>query len=203
LRAREDRFTERVVEDYDDFAYDIYYEELTEELYEAAGDSFAVTRLNPDEDRWEGDLHYISQEWLDNDTCQYTEYTVWITDPEDDEYEIEAVLSDCQVWDHVIVKEKVYEEEEYCDTENADMMVALETLTEQGTGAGVVWGAVVAPSGGELEREFEGTVIFRADGVEHTARVTDEDQYVRYLTVPHYLGVDDEGEFVGLTDRAP
>ena len=203
MREREDEFTERVVDDYDDYAYTIYYEELAEELYEAAGDSFEVTQLNADEDRWEGDLHYISQEWLDTGTCQYTNYTVWITDPQDDEDEIEVVLSECEVWDHVIVKERVYEEEEYCKTENEDMMVAQETLTRQGTGADVAWGAAVAPAGGEVEREFEGTVIFRADGVEHTAKVTDEGQYLRYLAVPHYVGVDDEGEFIRLTDQAP
>ena len=203
MREREDKYTERVVDDYDDYAYNIYYEELEEKLYEATGDKFEVTRLNEDEEWWEEDRHYISEEWLDKETCQYTDYTVWVTDPEDKESEIEVVLSECEVWDHVIVKEKIYEKEEYCQTENDGTMLVQETLARQGTGADVEWAAAAVPSGGELEREFEGTVVFRAEGVEHTVKVTDVDKYVRYLTVPHYLGVDAEGKVVRITDKAP
>ena len=42
--------TEQIVDDYDEYAYNIYYEETEDELYEAAGDSFAVTQLNEKED---------------------------------------------------------------------------------------------------------------------------------------------------------
>jgi hypothetical protein len=203
VREREDRYTEQTVDDYDEYAYSIYYEETEEQLYEAAGEDFVVTRLNESRDWWEGDLHYFSEEWLDRETCQYTGYTVWITDPENEDYEIEVVLSECEVWDHVVVKERVYEEEEYCQTENVGALAVQDTLARQGAGAAVEWPQAIAPAGGALEREFEGTVVFRADGTEHTVEVTDVDTYIRYLTVPYYLGVDEEGHVVDLTDQAP
>lgn len=201
MREREDAFSERVVDEYDDFAYSIYYEETEGKLYEASGTDFVVTRLNEDEDYWEEERHYIKEEWLDRETCQYTSFTVWITDPEDEQYEAEVVLSECEVWDHVVVKEKVYEPEAYCQTENAGTMVVQETLTQQGTGARVEWAAAIAPAGGELERAFQGDVVFSADGVTHARKVDDADQYVRYLTVPYYIGVNAEGDFLRLTDR--
>jgi hypothetical protein len=203
VREREDSYTERVVDEYDDYAYSIYYEEIESKLYEAIGDRFAVTQLNANRDWWEGDRHYFSEEWLDTETCQYTAYTVWITDPEDADYEIEVVLSECEVWDHVVVKERVYGEQEYCQTENVDSLAVRDTLTRQGVGAGVEWQDTIAPADGRLERGFEGTVVFRADGAQRTVQVTDSDTYVRYLTVPHYLGVDDQGNVVDLTDREP
>jgi hypothetical protein len=187
--------TERIVDEYDDYAYNIYYEETEDRLYEAAGDSFVVTQLNEKEDWWEGDLHYFSEEWLDKETCQYTNYTAWITDPEDEDYEIEVVLSECEVWDHVIVKERVSEE--------GGAPAGPDTFTRQGVGTAVEWPAAVAPVNGRLEREFEGVVTFRADGAERTVRVTDVDTYIRYLTIRHYLGLDEEGDVVDLTDKAP
>ena len=203
LRERADRTSERVVDEYDDYAYSIYYEELEGKLYEAAGDSFVVTQLNAPTDRWDGERHYFSEEWLDEETCQYTGFTVWVTDPEDTSYDIEVVLSECEVWDHVVVKERVTGEEEYCQVENVEALVVQDTFTEQGVGAGVEWPGAIAPESGRLEREFEGTVVFRADGTRHTVKVTDVDTYIRYLTVPYYLEVDEDGDVVDLTDRAP
>ena len=202
VRERQDRFTEREVDNYDDYAYSIYFEELEQELYEASGDAFVVTQLNAVEDRWEGERHYVSEEWLDKETCEYTTFTVWITDMDDTSQEVEVVLSECEVWDHVIVTEKVYEREEYCQTEHVEGMVVLDTLTDQGSGAGVDWPAVAKPEGGELQSQFEGVIVFRADGTEHRVTVTDPDAYVRYLTVPHFLGLDEEGNVVRITDRA-
>jgi hypothetical protein len=203
MREREDEYSERVVDEYDDYAYNIYYEEAEGKLYEAAGDSFTVTQLNAPTDWWDEERHYFSEEWLDQETCQYTGFTVWITDPDDADYEIEVVLSECEVWDHVVVKERVYGEEEYCQTENVDAFAILDTLTQRGAGTGVEWPGAVAPADGELEREFEGRVTFRADGASHTVEVTDLDTYIRYLTVPYYLGVDEDGDVVDLTDEAP
>ena len=203
VRERADKYTERQVDDYDEYAYNIYYEETEGLLYEAATDDFVVTQLNESKDWWEGDLHYFAEEWLDRETCQYTNYTVWITDPEDTDYEIEVILSECEVWDHVVVKERVEGQEEYCQTENLGAVAVQDTLTQQGTGAAVEWPGAVPPTGGELEREFEGTVTFRANGTRHTVRVTDADEYIRYLTVPHYLGVDEDGDVVDLSDTAP
>ena len=203
VREREDKYTEHTVDDYDDYAYNIYYEEAEDKLYEAAGDSFVVTQLNEKEDWWEENRHYFSEEWLDRETCQYTEYTVWITDPEDEEYEIEVLLAECEVWDHVVVKEAIYEEEEYCQIENVGSMTVQDTLTRQGVGATVEWAETVAPANGRLEREFEGTVIFQANGAERTVKATNVDTYIRYLTVPYYLGLDEQGNAVDLTDKAP
>jgi hypothetical protein len=203
MQERRDTFTEREIENYDDYAYSIYFEELTQELYEAAGDEFAVTYLNLDDDRWEGERHIVSEEWLDKETCEYTNFTVWITDPDDASDEVEVVLSECEVWDHVVVTEKVYEREEYCQTETVQGLTVLETLSEQGSGMAVDWPTAVTPQGGELQSRFEGVVLFEADGVEHTLTVSDPDAYVRYLTVPQYLGVDDEGRVVRVTDRVP
>jgi len=187
--------TEEVVDDYDEYAYNIYYEETEDKLYEAAGDSFVVTQLNEKEDWWEGDRHYFSEEWLDKETCQYTNYTAWIADPEDESYEIEVVLSECEVWDHVVVKERA--------SEGGESPAGPDTFTRQGVGTAVEWPEAVAPANGRLEREFEGVVTFRANGAKRTVRVTDVDTYIRYLTVPHYLGLDENGNVVDLTDKAP
>lgn len=203
VQEREDRYTERTVDDYDEYAYSIYYEETEDRLYEAAGQDFVSTQLNARKEWWEGERNYTSEEWLDEGTCQYTQYTVWITDPEDSSSEIEVVLSKCEVWDHVVVTERVYEEDEYCRTENQGAMAVQDTLTRQGVGAGVEWPGAAAPAGGKLERAFGGTVVFRADGTTYTVQVTDADAYIRYLTVPHYLEVDEQGHVVDLTDQAP
>ncbi len=203
MRPREDKFTENQVDEYDDYAYNIYYEEEEDKIYEASGTDFAVTELNPPKDWVEEDRHYTAEEWLDEETCQYTNYTVWITDPGDATQEIEVVLSECEVWEHVVVKERIYENEEYCQTEVLDTLAVKDTLTESGSGADVAWPNAQTPADGKLEREFNGTVVFRADGVEHTVRTDDESAYVRYVTVPHYLGLDKNGKVVSVTDRAP
>jgi hypothetical protein len=145
----------------------------------------------------------LAEEWLDEETCQYTEYAVWITDPENDEYEIEVLLSECEVWDHVVVKERIYAQEEYCQIETVDSLAVQDTLTRQGAGTNVEWPEASVPTNGRLEQEFDGVVVFRANGTEHRVRVDDLDQYMRYLTVSHYLGVDDDGKVITLTDRAP
>jgi hypothetical protein len=202
VRDREDRFTERVVDDYDDYAYNIYFEEAERQLYEASGQDFVVTELNPPEDRWEGERHFVAEEWLDEDTCQYTQFTVWITDPDNSADEIEVVLSECEVWDHVVVTEKVYEQEEFCRAEIVGPLIAQDTLTRRGTGDAVAWASAAAPAAGELQRAFTGTVRFEADGVTHEVQVHDADAYARYMTVRHYLGVDEAGNFVRLADQA-
>jgi len=202
-REREDQATEQKVDEYEDYAYNIYYEETEGKLYEAGADTFVVTQLSGRREWRDGDLHYISEEFVDQDTCQYTNYTIWITDPEDDAYEIEVVLSECEVWDHVIVMQRVGEQDEYCQTEIEGAMGVQDTLTAQGIGAGVEWPDPIPPAGGRLERDFEGRVVFRADGARHEVTVADADKYVRYLTIPYYLGIDEEGDVVDLTDTAP
>ena len=98
LMKDSDTYRDEVRDDYDEYAYSIYYEEAEEKLYEASGEDFVVTQLNEGEDYWEDDRHFIIEEWLDKETCQYTSYTVWITDPEDAAYEAEVVLSECEVF---------------------------------------------------------------------------------------------------------
>ncbi len=201
MREGESDYTERVVDEYDDYAYSIYYEELEDKLYEASGQRFVVTQLNPPGDWWEGERHYVSEEWLDRETCQYTNYTVWVTDPQDPEYEVEVVLAECEVWDHVVVKERVYQQAEYCRTRNLGTFEVQDTFTSRGDGSVVEWPNPALAEDGKLERAFEGTVVFRADGVRHTVKTDDEDKYVRYLTVPHYLGLDEDGDVVRLTTQ--
>ena len=195
--------SEMTVDDYDDFAYDIYYEEAEQKLYEATDAGFDITTLNEDKDWVEGDRHYFSEEWLDKETCEYTEYAVWITDPQDDEYKVEVVLSECQIWDHVIVKQRIYEEDEFCQTETVGSLTVQDTLTQQGVGANIHWPNAVPPEDGKVDQEFEGVVIFRADGTVHRVKVNDPNAYIRYLTIPHYLGVNEEGKVISLTDRTP
>jgi hypothetical protein len=201
MRPREDKFTESKIDEYDDYAYSIYYEEEEAKIYEASGTDFVVTELNPPKDWVEGDLHYHAKEWLDEETCQYTNYTVWITDPNDATQEVEVVLSECEVWENVVVEQRIYEDEEYCQTESVDSWAVESTLTENGTGAEVDWPSIQAPADGKEEREFEGTILFRADGIEHTVRTEDESAYVRYVTIPHYLGLDKNGKVVRVTDN--
>ena len=67
LRERADQYAERKIDEYDDYGYNIYYEETESKLYETAADTFVVTELNPKRDWWDGDLHYYSEEWLDRE----------------------------------------------------------------------------------------------------------------------------------------
>jgi hypothetical protein len=126
---------------------------------------------------------------------------VWITDPKDATKEVEVVLSECEVWENVVVEQRIYENEEYCQIETVDSWAVESTFTESGTGAELDWPSIQSSADGKLEREFEGTVLFRADGIEHTVRTDDESAYVRYLTVPHYLGLDKNGKVVQVTDK--
>jgi hypothetical protein len=203
MRQREDAFTETQVDAYDDYVYSIYYEEAEEKTYEASGAEFVVTELNRSRDWVEGNHHYYAEEWLDRETCEYTSYAVWIADPEDVTQEIEVVLSECEVWEHIIVKERIYESEAYCQIETVGIYSVRDTFTEQGTGTSIVWFDATAPVDGRLEREFEGTVVFRADDVTHTVRADDEEIFIRYLTVPHYLHLDRGGRVLQVTDKAP
>ncbi len=203
LKQREDRYTEQIVDEYDDYAYNIYYEETGRLLYESADGDFVNTQLNPGEEWVDGDRYYSSEEWLDPESCQYTQYAIWITDPEDSSSEIEVLLSECEVWDHITVKERIYAEEEYCQVETVDTLAVQDTFTQEGDGAYVEWPDVLAPEDGRLQQEFEGVVVFSADRAERTVRTDDPDEYYHYMTTPHYLGIDENGKVVSLTDRAP
>jgi hypothetical protein len=73
-------YRDNVIDDYEEYAYDIYYEETWSQVYQAQGTEFVVTALESD-DWWEGNRHFTRQEELDRDSCTYTSYTVWVDDP--------------------------------------------------------------------------------------------------------------------------
>jgi hypothetical protein len=184
-----EKYQDEVVDDYEEYAYDIYYEETYEQIYEARGAEFAVTQLGAD-DWWDQGLHYVLEEELDSGSCQYTTYTTWVDDPDDDTLEIEVYLAECEVWDHVTIYERVYEQDNWCACD-VITEVDLGQEVQQGTGASVRWPNPRAPTGGRTERTFEGTVTFRGDDYTYTTTTDDLSTYQGYLTSQYYIGLED------------
>jgi hypothetical protein len=180
------QYQDRVVDEYDEYAYNIYYEETYALLYEAQGTEFVVTQLGTD-DWWDENLHYVLEEELDTGSCEYTEYTTWVDDPDDSTQETEVYLSECEVWDHVTVYERVYERGNWC---GCDLIAIVEVgeETRQGTGASVRWANPAAPAGGRSERAFQGTVTFQGDDYTYTTTTTDLAVYRDYVTSHYYIG---------------
>ena len=193
-------YQEQVVDDYDEYAYDIYYEETTDQVYQAQGANFVTTQLGGD-DWWEGDKHYIRQEELDKGSCQYTNYTVWIDDPQDASQEIEVYLSECEVWDHVVVKERVYDQKRWCVCD-VTTLAPLTSQSEQGTGLDIRWPEPSVPSGGRAERSFKGQVTFGGDDYVYTVTTDDLALYRDYLTGQYYIGIKD-GKAVTVRKNPP
>lgn len=187
------RYNDRVVDDYEEYAYNIYYEETYQQVYEARGTEFVVTHLGTD-DWWEENLHYVLEEELDTDSCQYTSYTTWVDDPDDMAQEIEVYLAECEVWDHVIVYERVYEQANWC---GCDLITLVEAGQEvqQGIGASVRWPNPAVPAGGQTERAFQGTVTFLGDDYAYTTTTDDVATYQDYLASQYYIGIDDGKPF--------
>jgi len=184
-----DTYQDRVVDDYEEYAYDIYYEETTDQVYEARGTDFVATTLGSD-DWWEGNKHYIRTEELDKGSCSYTNYTVWIDDPQDATQEIEVYLSQCEVWDHVVVKERVYDQKRWCVCD-VTTLVQVSSQSEQGTGLNVRWPQPDVPAGGRTERSFKGQVTFTGGDYVYTATTDDPALYQDYLTGRYYIGIRD------------
>jgi hypothetical protein len=184
-----DTYRDTVVDDYEEYAYDIYYEETWDKTYETRGTGFVVTTLGSD-DWWEGDLHYTRQEELDKSACEYTDYTVWVDDPQSSSQEIEVYLAQCEVWDHVVVEERVYDQKLWCQCE-VMTLVEIGQQTEQGTGMDVNWPNPIAPAGGQIERGFKGQVIFLGDDYTYTTTTDDLSKYLDYLTTQYYIGLKD------------
>ena len=188
-----ERYDDRVVDDYEEYAYNIYYEETYQKVYEAQGTEFVVTSLGSD-DWWEENLHYVLEEELDTGSCQYTEYTTWVDDPDDTAQEMEVYLSECEVWDHVVVYERVYEQANWCA---CDLITLVEVGqdAEQGSGPSVRWPDPAVPAGGRAERAFQATVTFLGDDYTYTTTTDDPATYQDYLTGQYYIGLDEGQPF--------
>jgi hypothetical protein len=182
-------YQDKVVDEYDEYAYNIYYEETYSQVYEAQGTEFTPTQLKTDE-WWKENLHYSLQEELDKDTCQYTNYAVWVDDPQNTAQEMEVYLSDCEVWDHVTVSERVYEQKAWCQCD-VTSMVQLGQQSQQGSGLDVRWPSPAVPAGGRTEQAFQGRVTFLGGDYTYTTTTTDLSAYQSYLTNQYYIGLRD------------
>ncbi|HSJ54138.1 MAG TPA: hypothetical protein VLC52_10385 [Anaerolineae bacterium] len=183
------QYHDQVVDDYEEYAYNIYYEETYKQVYQAQGTEFVVTKLGTD-DWWEENRHYVLEEELDIGTCEYTRYTTWVDDPDETTQEIEVYLSECEVWDHVTVNERIYEQGNWC---GCDVIAVVEVGQEvqQGEGTSVRWPNPVVLAGGRTERAFRGTVTFQGDDHTYTATTGDLATYQDYLTGEYYIGLAD------------
>jgi len=182
-------YNDRLVDEYDEYAYNLYYEETYQQLYEARGTEFTVTSLGGD-DWWEGNRHFVKQERLDQDTCQLTNYTVWVDDPQDKSQEVEVYLSDCEVWDHVTVYERVYDRQLWCQCD-VTVLMQIGQQSAQGTGLDVRWPDPAVPAGGRSERSFQGKVTFLGSDYTFTVTTQELSRYQDYLTGQYYIGLKD------------
>ena len=117
--------------------------------------------------------------------------------PDDETLEMEVFLAECEVWDHVTVYERVYEQDSWCACD-VTTEVELGQEVQQGTGDSILWPNPAVPAGGRTERVFDGTVIFQGDGYTHTTTTDDLSTYMQYLTSQYYIGVD-KGEAVKIS----
>ncbi len=180
-------YHDKKVDEYQEYAYNIYYEETYQKVYEAQGTAFVVTELKSD-DWWQENLHYIRVEELDRDRCTLTNYTVWVDDPQNTSQEVEVYLSDCEVWDHVTVFERVYDKKPWCRCD-VTVLAQMGQQRAQGTGLDVRWPDPAVPAGGRSERSFQGRVTFL--GGDYTFTVTTQvvGLYRDYLTGQYYIGL--------------
>jgi hypothetical protein len=183
-----DTYQDNVVDDYDEYAYNIYYEETWNNPYQAQGTDFVVATLGSD-DWWDGNLHHARVEELDRDSCSYTEYAVWVDDPDDATQEMEVFLSECEVWDHITVTERVYDQKKWCQCDVVSL-VQLGQFSDQGTDFGVMWPQPEVPDGGRTERAFSASVTFLANDQAFTVTTEDPDLFQDYLTGQYYVGFD-------------
>jgi hypothetical protein len=182
-------YQDTVADEYDEYAYNIYYEETYSQIYEAQGTEFVQTTLKTDE-WWKENLHYSLQEELDKESCQITNYTIWVDDPQDNTQEMEVYLSECEVWDHVTVTQRVYDQKAWCQCD-VTSLVQLGQQSDQGTGSSIRWPNPTVPSGGRTETSFKGQVTFVGDDYTYTTTTEDVGQYQGYLTDRYYIGIRD------------
>jgi hypothetical protein len=183
LMKDSDTSRQEVRDDYEEFAYDIYFEETQ-------GTQFLEATLGSD-DWWEGNTHYTRVEELDPESCTYTEYTVWVDDPSDTSQEVEVYLSECEVWDHVTATERIYDQKLWCQCD-VTSYVQLGQQSDQGTGTAVSWPEPSLPAGARTEESFSGQVTFRGDDHTYTVSTDDPNQYRDFLTSQYYIGVKND-----------
>lgn len=183
-------YTDKVVDDYEEYAYNIYYDETWARTYQSQGTSFVVTGLGAD-DWWEENLHYTRVEELDKDSCQYTQYTVWVDDRQNSTQEIEVFLSECEVWDHVVVEERNYDQKAWCQCDVVTLVQASQE-SGQGTGLDVRWPEPYVPTGGKTERTFQGQVTFLGSDYTYTTSTDELPRYQDLLTSQYYIGIRDD-----------
>jgi hypothetical protein len=193
-------YQDKVVDEYDEYAYNIYYEETYSQIYEASGAEFVPTQLKTDE-WWKENLHYNLQEELNQESCKYTNYTVWVNDPQDKTQETEVYLSDCEVWDHVTVTERVYEQKAWCQCD-VTSLVQMGQQSDKGTGSAIRWPNPNVPAGGRIEQTFKGQVTFLGGDYTYTSTTEDLAQYQDYLTSQYYIGLRD-GKPVAVSKNLP
>jgi hypothetical protein len=182
-------YGETPVDEYEEYAYNIYYEETEDQTYEAKDLDFVPVALGSD-DWWEDDLHYTTQEELDQESCTWTEYTVWIDDPDDSSLEIEVYLAECEVWDHVVITRREYEQANWCDCALTSL-VEVDQQSMEGSGPDLRWPVLAIPQGGSSERALSAQVTFQGDDYVYTTQTTDPDQYRDYMTGRYYIGLRD------------
>jgi hypothetical protein len=190
LMKDSDTSREEVRDDYDEYAYNIYFEETWKKTYQAQGTQFLEASLGSD-DWWEGNTHYTRVEELDPESCTYTEYTVWVDDPADSSQETEVYLSECEVWDHVVESERIYDQKSWCQCD-VTTFAQLGLQSEQGTGPALLWPQPAVPEGGRTEESFSGQVTFLGDDYTYTVTTDDPAQYQDYLTDRYYTGVKND-----------
>ena len=195
-----DTYHDTVIEDYEEFAYEIYFEETWDRIYQAQGSEFVGTNFGSD-DYWENSLHYTREEELDRDSCQYTEYTVWVDDRQDSSQEVEVYLAECEVWDHVTVSERIYDQGQWCQCE-VTTLVPMGQDVNQGMSRTVSWPEASVPPGGRSERGFSGSVTLEGEGYTYTTETDDLNQYMDCLTNQYYIGLDN-GEPVTVRKNPP
>lgn len=194
------KYNDTQVDEYEEYAYDIYYEETYAQVYEAEGADFVITDLKAD-DWWEENLHYVLAETLDQDSCTLTDYAVWVDDPQNQAQEIEVYLSECEVWDHVTAYERVYEQQNWCQCD-VTTLAQVGVESQDGSGANIRWPQPFVPQGGQTQQSFRGKVTFLGDDYIYTTTTQDLSQYQDYLTSQYYIGLRD-GEAVTINKNPP
>jgi hypothetical protein len=190
------QFNDQPTRTYDEFAVNSYYDETWRKTYDAQGTEFVTTELGGD-DRIENNQRLVSKEYLKDGTCQQTQYTVWVDDPQDSTQQIEVYLYDCEVWEQVSVYDSA--QAPWCQCQ-VTVLAPMPVQTVQGTGLQVTYPTLLIPQGGKAEQSFQASVTFVGGDGQYTLTQTTNDpaQYRDWLTTPYYLGIRD-GKAVNLS----
>jgi hypothetical protein len=180
-------YDDRQVQTFEEYAYNTYFEETWSQVYQAQGTEFVTTSLGGG-DRWEGNLHSTWVEKLKQDTCQQTNYTVWVDNAQDRTQQDEVYLFDCEVWNDTTVTERVYDQAPWCQCEVTALAVVSQN-TSGGKGSEVAWPQANVPAGGRADESFTGRVTFTGGDYTLTTTTTDPEQYRDWLISPYYLGI--------------